>query len=113
VASVLYADEMLTEDEIQAKPQMWWNKSVYRAYLEGVKRTNADPMLQWQLGNAEHCDDCQRLNGRTYRLSTWIEADVLPKSNRLMCGGFQCKCRLTKTAQGRETRSPIPRLRGN
>ncbi len=107
VAEVLYADEKLTEDEIKGKPEMWWNKSVYRAYLEGMTRGSADPLMRWTLGIAEHCDSCKELSGQRRKLSVWVSS-ITPKSSKLDCGGYRCACSL-KSVKGWETKKPLPR----
>lgn len=45
----------------------------------------------------EHCKDCERLNGRVYRASTWARYDVRPQSSRLKCKGLNCGCELNLT----------------
>ena len=68
----------------------------------------------WQLGVAEHCKTCLKLNGRVMRGLRWDKLDVHPQDTRpgkLCCNGFNCKCRLVETDK-RATPGRLPKLPG-
>lgn len=56
-----------------------------------------DQKLRWQIGIAEHCEDCLRLNGKVKRASDWATAGIHPKMPTLACGGWNCKCTFVPT----------------
>lgn len=45
----------------------------------------------------EHCPDCERLNGRVYRASTWDRYGIAPRSPELACFGTHCGCDFVDT----------------
>lgn len=57
----------------------------------------ANKKLKWVWDPvAEHCPDCQRLNGRVYYAQTWARWDIAPQSRQLNCFGG-CKCHFEET----------------
>lgn len=62
-----YAEERMTA-EVQGKPAMWFNKSVFRAYHAGIASADKNGNYEWVYGATEHCEDCKRAeNGRNRR----------------------------------------------
>ena len=107
IADNLYADGVLTDDEISGKPPMWWNKSAYPAYVEGLSRAAANSLFQWALGSTEdHCRSCLALNGQKRTMKFW-KSRIMPKSDNLACKGFRCDCDL-KPATGKKNRGDLP-----
>ncbi len=90
--------------------QMWANRFSEVANL-ARQLACADKKLQWQVGPTEHCSDCSKLNGRTYRASTWAASGVRPQSSELECGGFRCQCQLVPTNEP-GNRGRVPALTG-
>lgn len=88
----LYKGEGVTDELATQKPAMWFNKSVYPSYLKGLQSAAKNAYFEWVYGDAEHCDTCRALNGQIHRLRDFTKAGWLPKSDKLACGGFQCKC---------------------
>jgi hypothetical protein len=78
------------------KPAMWYNKSIAPAYQSALLSADKNGMYEWALGKAEHCSDCLRLNGQRHRMRDWKRKGLLPQSDVLECGGFNCKCSLNK-----------------
>lgn len=80
---------------IQSRAATWGN-AANRAYNEGQARACADQKLKWVLNlrrvTKETCADCDKLNGRIYRASTWAKWSIYPQSSQLACKGFNCGC---------------------
>jgi hypothetical protein len=86
-----------TVNDFASKAEQWWNKSVYPAYLEGLKSGDRNGMFVWSLGRTEkHCKDCKRLDGQIHRIKDYLARGLFPKSNDLACGGYKCDCSLSK-----------------
>jgi phage portal protein BeeE len=101
-ASKLYADDALTESEINEKPDLWFNGSVLPAYNEGLMRASKDGAGKWFQGpTSDRCVDCSRMNGKVYRFSTFRKAlgGTLPPCPATECGGFQCKCEVVPSRE--------------
>ena len=81
------------------KAAMWFNKSIMPFYDAGLMSADRNGMYEWVLGEAEHCDDCLRLNGQRHRLKSYLEKNLYPKSSKLACGGFNCACNFAKTTE--------------
>lgn len=79
-----------------SRAQMW-GKSLQEFYNAGLLAADADSNYEWEVGNTEHCDDCLRLNGQVHRLSAWNKNGWLPRSSKLKCKGYHCKCTISKT----------------
>ncbi len=100
VAKAIYESRLVTDAMAAQKPTLWFNKSIYPFYLEGLKSGDQNGMYVWELGVAEkHCPDCSRLAaGHQHRLKEWLDSGYVPRSDQLSCGGFRCTCRLTRTS---------------
>lgn len=96
-ASLYAKDGALNLKDFEARARMWANKSLYEAYALGLESSDSNAAYKWVLGDAEHCSDCKRLANQVHRLKAWRKSGWLPKSDRLSCGGFNCKCSLVKT----------------
>lgn len=58
----------------------------------------ADRKGTWRVNpRKEHCGDCARVDGRTYRMSVWQQYGWHPRSSDLECGGFYCGCTIEIT----------------
>lgn len=98
----LYKDETTTEGQLENKPTMWFNKSIYPAYDAGMYSADKNGYYEWSWGSTEeHCSDCRRLNGQVHRLRDWQSSNWKPKSDRLECKGFNCDCRLVRKTGAR------------
>jgi hypothetical protein len=57
----------------------------------------ANTMVTWRVGDTEHCDTCQELNGQRHRLKWFTSKGYVPReigSDTLECGGYHCMCQL-------------------
>ena len=64
--------------------------------------------LVWRMGNAEHCDTCQSLNGIVAFAHEWEQLNVRPQNPPnplLICQGWRCKCSLNPTSQRRSPKA--------
>jgi hypothetical protein len=88
----------------------WGNKSLNSIYQQALASADKNGLYKWKLGSTkEHCKTCRKADGQVHRMKEWIRAGVMPQGNRLICGGFQCKCTLTRVtgqASGRLRRIP-------
>lgn len=97
---VLFRDDGVTDGQAAVKPALWFNKSIQPFYDAGKLSADRNGMYEWVLGaTEEHCDTCLGLNGQRHRLKAYHNRDLVPKSSRLQCGGYQCDCRLQRTTQ--------------
>ena len=94
-----------------SRAEMWVGR--YGQTKEKAKSVAcADRKAQWVYGDTiEHCDDCSRVVGRVYRLSTWDRYGWIPGSHELACGGWRCKCSRVPTDAPYTPGRP-PRLSG-
>ncbi len=88
----------------------WGNKSLNAIYQEALGVADKNGLYKWKLGATdEHCKTCRTADGQIHRMKEWIRAGVMPQGTRLICGGYQCKCTLTRVrgrASGRLRRIP-------
>lgn len=94
-----------------ARSELWINR-----YEEAKQRAKSmactDKKLKWQLGAAEHCRSCLKLNGKVKRASFWNERGILPRTagaSYLQCHGYRCQCSLVETSDS-VSKGPLPRL---
>lgn len=99
LAERLYKDEtQFSPEAAESRAEMWWNKSVEPMYTAGLVSAAGNSMHEWVVGDSEHCSDCIRLNGQRHRLKDFYRRNLIPKSDLLECGGFNCACSLVKVA---------------
>jgi len=97
----VFDKKALSDGQAQRRPAMWYRKSIHPFFMAGLASADKNGMYEWQLGQTEeHCSDCLRLNGQRHRLRDWYRKNLIPRSDKLECGGFECDCRLVKV-QGR------------
>jgi len=99
------ADDRITRtdeagrDKARARIQLWIVAlagafSAGRIQGDGSADSDAQ-MMQWVLGNTiEHCVDCLRLHGQVHDRQAWIASGFQPQGRNLVCGGWNCDCRL-------------------
>ncbi len=96
---------------LQDRLQLWgnrWRDVVNQARLSA---SNNAP-LTWEYGDTiDHCEDCSRVAGRTYRARTWEKWGWRPQSPQLACRGFRCKCEL-KALGNKPNKGRPPSLSG-
>lgn len=103
LGKALFKDETVTNEQADAKPVMWWNKSVYPAYSLGLLQADENGLYVWNTGRTEkHCNSCLAMNGQKHRLKDYHKRKILPKSDVLDCTGMFCDCGITRTT-GRES----------
>lgn len=89
----------LSEAQVSQRAEMWANKSLDEMYTAGLISADKNGLYRWDLGRTEqHCPTCLRMSGQQHRLKEYYKRDVLPRSSKLDCGGWQCDCRLVRTS---------------
>jgi len=83
--------------QAQARAFLWANKGLDSLYYAGKLAGASNKALEWVYGETEHCEDCQKLNGRVYRARIWKKYEIMPRSSALACKGFNCQCELMET----------------
>ena len=85
-----------------ARAKLWANQWL-SAYNEAVRliTLQGGGNLEWQYGDAEHCNSCLSLNGIVARADEWDTLGVTPQGDMLACGGWNCKCSLVSTDKRR------------
>lgn len=103
LADAVYVQKSITPANAAARAQMW-GKSLQEFLDAGTFSAASNAMFEWVLGVAEHCRTCLRLNGQVHRYKSWHSKGLMPRSSKLECRGYNCKCTLVQTnkkAQGR------------
>lgn len=110
LANFIYDDPKPSFTEVLARVNLWVNKGLDTTYNEGLMLGRGNKMLRWRVGATEKsCKTCQAANGQIHRAKEWKRANVVPKSDNLICNGFQCLCEFEETterAKGRLSRIP-------
>lgn len=87
-------------ETVLARVEMWANRYDEAGDIART-RAGADENIEWKLGRAEHCETCAALSGWVKRGSYWQKLrdteQIYPKSPRLRCNGYNCKCVLQPT----------------
>jgi hypothetical protein len=91
----------ISDEALAVHISMWVNKSLTAFYNAGLTSADANGLYEWQLGIAEHCATCIDMTGQRHRLRTYMRKGIYPNSDKLLCGGFLCKCSL-KRVKGKE-----------
>lgn len=86
-----------TLDAMLSRAQLWGSKGLDGIYNIGLTLARANKMMEWVVGPTEHCESCLALDGQVHRASTFIKAGLIPRSDRLHCGGFKCQCEIVET----------------
>ena len=81
-----------------------WGGVLTSAYYAALAFYDGDVLYRWDLGIAEHCDDCLRLNGQVHTMQEWVNAGWLPQTRRLECNGYNCECKLKRVEDLATTR---------
>jgi len=100
--AVLDAKEAETGfEQFNGRIDVWTNRYpdvVNRGVLAGSKRTGV--LLEWVIGETEHCDTCLSLDGTVAQPYQWDISGFRPQSppnEYLECGGWNCQCSLVPT----------------
>jgi hypothetical protein len=97
LADDVYKTKSVTPATAQGRAMMW-GKSLQQFTDKGMGSAAANGMFEWRYGLAEHCKDCLRLNGQVHRYKTYEARGILPRSSKLFCKGYNCKCQLVRTS---------------
>ena len=111
LGKVLFKEGGVTDGQANQKPAMWFNKSIMPFYQRGRGSADRNGLYEWVLGlTEEHCGDCSKLSGQRHRMRHWAKKGLLPQSDRLECGGFNCDCKLVRV-QGKARGRFLRRMR--
>lgn len=95
VADFVSKFDTYTDLQLDQRPRLWANQTLNDFYMAGLTSADANGVYEWRLGKTEqHCVDCLGNNGLRKRLKNWVKGDILPKSQKLACGGWECDCGL-------------------
>jgi hypothetical protein len=99
-----FADELFdtpfTYEQLQRRADLWINKSINPIYFTGLELANRNQRFMWVVDPIkEHCPSCLKLNGQVHRMKDYTRTGLLPQSDKLICGGYQCGCSLQPTTQ--------------
>lgn len=92
-----------------ARARLWANQW-QAAYNEAIRLMTLEGggNLVWVYGEAEHCEQCNSLNGIVASAKEWDELGVQPQNppnNMIACGGWNCQCSLTPTDKRRSPKA--------
>lgn len=103
LGDVLFKGDGISNVQAVGKGELWFNKSITPFYQAGLASADSNGLYEWQLGRTEkHCATCLTMNGQKHRLKSYISKGILPQSDQLDCGGWNCDCKLTKTSGSAE-----------
>ncbi len=95
----IFAKDFLPQ-QIANRADMWVNKSLNTMFYQGLRVANKEQRYMWVVDVLkEHCITCLKLNGQIHRMKTYLSRNLLPQASTLVCGGFNCGCRLQKTQE--------------
>jgi hypothetical protein len=99
-----FADELFdtpfTYEQLQRRADLWINKSINPIYFTGLELANRNQRFMWVVDPIkEHCPSCLKLNGQVHRMKDYTRTGLLPQSDKLICGGYQCGCSVQPTTQ--------------
>jgi hypothetical protein len=98
LADDVFVTKAVTPENARSRAQLW-GKSLQQFNDAGLYSADRNGMYRWDYGFTEHCKDCLRLNGQVHRLKTWKARELMPRSSKLFCRGFNCACRMTRTTE--------------
>lgn len=93
----------ISDAQAAGKAQMWFNGSIAPFFDDGRGSADRNGYYTFHLGGAEnHCLDCLRLDGQTHRFKDYQRKNLIPgrPGQATECGGWQCKCSITKADSG-------------
>ncbi len=111
-ADEIYAEFQRARDDFLRRIDLWVNKGLKRIFDSAKLFAEGNMMKRWVLGQTEqHCRTCLAANGQVHRAKDWRRKRILPRTDVLECGGFECDCELVdapgEKAQGRLDRIPL------
>ena len=85
--------------------EMWSNKSLQRSFDLGLASADKNGLYEF-VGKIDEnsCRHCRLLDGQRHRMKAWISTNWIAKSDRLACGGYNCRhsmVRVRGRARGR------------
>lgn len=82
-----------------------YRRTLHAVYNEGRLRGARNQLLTWHYGDTQHCDTCQKLNGKKHRAKWYVDRNYIPArpGADMDCGGYQCQCYLTDKSGERFT----------
>jgi hypothetical protein len=87
--------------QLDQRPKLWANKTLQGFYDHGLAAADANGLYVWVLGQTEeHCSTCLTMAGERKRMKRWLADGILPKSDKLECGGWNCDCGLKNVRGG-------------
>jgi hypothetical protein len=100
LADDVFKNKTITPQNAYLRAQMW-TKSLQPFYDAGVASADGNGMYLWKINILkDHCVSCLAMAGQVHRFKTYVRRRVLPKSNKLKCGGGGlCGCELIKTME--------------
>lgn len=104
LADDVFADKFKPMDEgglgwsLPARVALWGTFALATYQMSKVFGSG-EKYYRWDWSpEAQHCGDCEELNGQVRKASEWKAANLYPGNPALACRGF-CRCRFTQVAQ--------------
>lgn len=98
LGDALFKGSGISNAQAANKSELWFNKSIQPFYQAGLASADNNGLYEWLLGRTEkHCTTCLKMNGQKHRLKAYVSKGILPQSDALDCGGWNCDCKLKKT----------------
>jgi|SRR3990172_189741 len=75
-----------------------WVGRYAEAKYAGMQMACKDKKLKFVRGpTSDPCEDCIGFDGKVYRASTWLAANIRPRARNLKCRGYKCLCKFVVT----------------
>jgi HK97 family phage portal protein len=101
IGDFVAAFDTYSDLQLDQRPKLWANKTLQGFYDHGLAAADANGIYVWTLGQTEqHCATCLTMAGQRKRMKRWLKDGILPKSDKLDCGGWNCDCGLENVRGG-------------
>ena len=84
----------ITPEQAAKRPFLWWNKTIFKFYQEGLSSANGNMMLLFTGEDGkESCSTCKQLKGQVHRAKVWKARQLRPRvdTGNFVCGGWYCQ----------------------
>lgn len=78
-----------------------WVNALRDINAKGLIAANQNQMLEWVVGETDHCETCLTANGQVHTARKWKKKGLNPGQGNLYCTGINCECDF-KPVKGKE-----------
>lgn len=101
-------NDKFSDKEITRKGLVWANSSLEEMLYRGMIAGKPRKLWKWRINaSKENCRTCLGMNGQVHLMQSYIKSGLVPKSSILVCGGFECGCRLSAVPPGTKAKGRL------